>query len=232
MTYALAMVTRDRMRSLSDVPLPAPPPRADVTPSATRSDVAPRPGQSKSSLPPDAKGAEAEAVADEDVPFPQGAFSPDEAIDEQISELERWAEANESRERNEGIRFWVLRGTAFLAAVFAAIGGPLGFNRTSTVLAGIAALFIAVDAAWPGSSLRNPHRRAVYDLRALQNTIKLRWDKVRLAYPNPTGARRVANALALLDAIQAKREDIGRYLGSAEASPGIGRSSDSRKTIV
>jgi hypothetical protein len=112
--------------------------------------------------------------------------------------------------------------------VFAAIGGSLGFARTSAVLAGVAALFIAVDAAWPGSSLRNPHRRAVYDLRALQNTIRLRWDKVRLAYPNPTGARRVANALALLDAIQAKREDIGRYLGSAEASPGIG-SSDPRK---
>lgn len=222
------MVTRDRMRSLSDVPLPPPPPRTDVTPSAaTRSDMAPRPSQTKSSLPPEAKSPEAEG-ADEDIPFPQGAYSPDDAIDEQISELERWAAANERRERNESIRFWVLRGTAFLAAVFAAIGGSLGFARTSAVLAGVAALFIAVDAAWPGSSLRNPHRRAVYDLRALQNTIRLRWDKVRLAYPNPTGARRVANALALLDAIQAKREDIGRYLGSAEASPGIG-SSDPRK---
>jgi hypothetical protein len=89
------------------------------------------------------------------------------------------------------------------------------------VLGGISALFIAIDAAWPGSSLRNPHRRAVFDLRALQNTIRLRWDKVRLAYPNPTGSRRVANALALLDAIQVKREDIGRYLGSAEASGGL-----------
>jgi len=221
------MVTRDRMRSLSDVPLP-PPPRADPVPSASRSDVAPRPGQSKSSLPPDPRSPEIDAV-DEDIPFPQGAFSPDDAIDQQIADLERWAEANERRERNESTRFWILRGTAFLAAVFSGVVCSLGFVRASTVLAGIAALFIAVDSAWPGASLRNPYRRAVYDLRALQNTIKLRWDKVRLAYPNPTGARRVANALALLDAIQAKREDIGRYLGSAEASPGL---SEQRKTAT
>lgn len=222
------MVTRDRMRSLSDVPLP-PPPRAEgATP---RSDVAPRPSQTKSSLPPEPKAQEADAAPDEDIPFPQGAFAPDEAIDEQIADLERWAAANERRERNESVRFWILKGTACLGAVFAAIAGPLGFVRVSTVLAGVAALFIAIDAAWPGSSLRNPYRRAVYDLRALQNTIKLRWDKVRLAYPNPTGARRVANALALLDAIQAKREDIGRYLGSAEASPGI-VPSESRKTAT
>jgi hypothetical protein len=166
---------------------------------------------------------------DEDIPFPQGAFSPDDAIDEQIADLERWAAANERRERSESNRFWILRGTAFLAAVFAGVVCSLGYVRASTVLAGVAALFIAVDSAWPGASLRNPYRRAVYDLRALQNTIKLRWDKVRLAYPNPTGARRVANALALLDAIQAKREDIGRYLGSAEASPGL---SNERKTAT
>jgi len=223
------MVTRDRMRSLSDVPLP-PPPKAEGA--QTRSDVAPRPSQTKSSMPPDPRSPDVEPASDEDIPFPQGAFSPDDAIDSQIADLERWAAANERRERNESVRFWVLKGTACLAAVCAAIAGPLGFARVSTVLAGVAALFIAIDAAWPGSSLRNPFRRAVYDLRALQNTIKLRWDKVRLAYPNPTGARRVANALALLDAIQTKREDIGRYLGSAEASPGIDSRGDSRKTAT
>jgi hypothetical protein len=206
------------MRSLSDVPLP-PVPRADSSPPpVARSDVAPRPSRS-SNLPPvpETPGE----VADADLQFPPGAFSPDDAIDEQIADLERWAVANERRENIENRRFWILRGTAFVTAVLAAIGASLGYGRAVSILAGVAALFITIDAAWPGASLRNPHRRAVYDLRALQNTIKLRWDRVRLAYPNPTGARRVANALALLDAIQAKREDIGRYLGSAEASPGI-----------
>src|SRR5438552_1139583 len=114
------MVTRDRMRSLSDVPLP-PPPRTEGTPTGSaRSDVAPRPGQSKSSLPPDARSPEIDGI-DEDVPFPQGAFSPDDAIDEQIADLERWAVANERRDRSESVRFWVLKGTALLAVVAAAI---------------------------------------------------------------------------------------------------------------
>src|SRR5689334_9595378 len=124
------MTTRDRMRSLSDVPLP-PPPRADAVPSGARSDVAPRPTQTKSSLPPDPRAPEIEGV-DEDIPFPQGAFSPDDAIDQQIADLERWAAANERRERNESTRFWILRGTAFLAAVFAAVLGSLGSSRIAT----------------------------------------------------------------------------------------------------
>jgi hypothetical protein len=172
---------------------------------------------------PDVRAAYGEP--EEELAFPPGAFSPDDAIDQQIADLEKWAAAQERQEKSESLRFWILRGTAFVSAVLAAISGPLGFLRAPMILAGVSALFLAVDSAWPGSSTRHPHRRAVYDLRALQNTIKLRWDKVRLAYPNPTGTKRVANALALLDAIQVKREDIGRYLGSAEASSGLkGRS--------
>jgi hypothetical protein len=154
-------------------------------------------------------------IAAEGAEFPPGAFSPDEAIDAQIADLERWAKANERREREDRGRFWVLRGTAFLGAVLSGITGALDHGRASVILAGVAALFIAIDAAWPGAS-RNGWGRAVYDLRALQGSIRLRWDKVRLAYPNPTGSKRVAHALALLDSIQAKREEIGKYLGSAE----------------
>jgi hypothetical protein len=205
------------MRSLSDVPLP-PVPRAEA---AGRSDLPPRAGLSSPSIPADPRTAVSDA--DIEVPFPPGAFSPDDAIDEQIADLERWAVANERREQAEGLRFWILRGMAFVSAVLAAVMVQFAFTRASAIAAGVAAAFIAIDSAWPGSSGRNPYRRAVYDLRALQGTIKLKWDKVRLAYPNATGARRVANALALLDAIQAKREDIGRYLGSAEASPGVKR---------
>jgi hypothetical protein len=214
------MGPRERMRSLSDVPLP--PPRPDTSASVAGA----RPDPTKTNPPPpasipDVRATYGAAEADDEVQFPPGAFSPDDAIDQQIADLERWAQANEKQERSERARFWVLRGTAFVSAVLAAIAGPLGVAQAPMVLGGVAALFIAVDAAWPGASLRQPHRRAVYDLRALQNTIKLRWDKVRLAYPNPTGQKRVANALALLDAIQVKREDIGRYLGSAEASSGL-----------
>jgi hypothetical protein len=213
-------MARDRMLSLSDVPLP---PSPDATPHpAHRSDVAPR-GHSTSGLPSDPRAGGQFEIADAEAGFPPGAFSPDSAIDDQIADLERWAVATEARERRESLRFWILRGGAFLSAVAATIVSALGDMRAATILAGAAALFVAIDAAWPGTSLRSTHKRAVYDLRSLQGTVKLKWDKVRLAYPNPTGARRVANALALLDANQAKRDDIGRYLGSAESSTGVKR---------
>ena len=46
---------------------------------------------------------------------------------------------------------------------------------------------------------------------------------MRLAHQDPAAPQRTAHALALLDHVQAKREEIGKYLGSAEASPGVKR---------
>lgn len=151
------------------------------------------------------------------------AFAPESAIDEQIADLERWALGNLARERREKMRFWVLRGTAFLCAAGAAVAAGFAVSKLAIILAGLAALAVAVDAAWPSGTFKNPHQRAVYDLRELQNTLKLRWDKVRLAHPDPGTRERVAHALALLDSVQAKREEIGKYLGNAEPSPGVQR---------
>jgi hypothetical protein len=156
-------------------------------------------------------------------PRPLPGFAPDSAIDEQIADLERWALGNLARERREKLRFWVLRGIGFLAAVGAAVAAGLGGAKAAIVLGGLAALAVAVDSAWPGSAFKNPHQRAVYDLRELQNTLKLRWDKVRLAHPDPNARERIAHALALLDSVQAKRDEIGKYLGNSEPSPGVQR---------
>ena len=150
-----------------------------------------------------------------------GAFAPESAIDDQIAELERWALGNLARDRREKVRFWVLRGVAFLGAAGAAVAAGFALAKVAIVLAGLAALAIAVDAAWPSGTFRNPHQRAVYDLRELQNTLKLRWDKVRLAHPDPAARERIAHALALLDSVQTKREEIGKYLGNAAPSPGV-----------
>jgi len=156
-----------------------------------------------------------------------GSFAPDAAIDEQIADLERWALGNLARDRREKLRFWVLRGLAFLGAAGAGVAAGFGISKLAIVLSGLGALAIAVDAAWPTGSFRNPHQRAVYDLRELQNTLKLRWDKVRLAHPDAAARERIAHALTLLDAVQSKREEIGKYLGNAEPSPGVQR--DSRR---
>jgi hypothetical protein len=153
-----------------------------------------------------------------------GAFAPQIAIDSQIADLERWALANVRSDRRQTLRFWALKGVAFVGAVVAAVLAALGHQQVVVVFASISALCVAIDAAWPSSSFRNAHARAVQDLRELENALKLKWDKVRLANPDPKAPARIAHALALLDEVQAKREEIGKYLGAAEASPDVQRS--------
>lgn len=204
------MAVSDSVRPLP--PLSGPPIRHSITSDAPRSGFAPADNAPRFDEPSEAYEARS-----------PGAFAPESAIDDQIADLERWALGNLSRDRLEKTRFWILRGVAFLGAAGAAVAAGFAVGKVAIVLAGLAALAVAVDAAWPSGSFRNPHQRAVYDLRELQNTLKLRWDKVRLAHPDPAARERIAHALALLDSVQAKREEIGKYLGNAEPSPGVQR---------
>jgi hypothetical protein len=162
-----------------------------------------------------------EAEIDALARIPAG-FAPETAIDDQIEDLERWAAANLRQDRSEKIRFWLLRGITFLGASGAAVAAGLALGKLAVGLGAAAALAIAIDSAWP-VAFRNPSLRAVHDLRELQNMLKLRWDKVRLAHPDPTAPQRVAHAMAMLDAVQAKREEIGKYLVRAEPSQGVMR---------
>ena len=186
--------------------------RVTATSEAPRSGFAPSDNVPR--FDPDAEGYE---------PRASGTFAPESAIDDQIAELERWALANLARDRREKLRFWVLRGIAFLGASGAAVAAGFAVGKVAIVLAGLAALAVAIDAAWPSGAFKNANQRAVYDLRELQNTLKLRWDKVRLAHPDPQARERIAHSLALLDSVQAKREEIGKYLGNSEPSPGVQR---------
>jgi hypothetical protein len=151
------------------------------------------------------------------------AFSAEHALNEQIDDLERWVEASLRRQRRVVLRFWALRVPAMLAALLAIGAGAFGL---ATVFAGLAAgvaLLLAADAVWSAAASRSPLRRALYDLRELQNTVKLRWDRVRLAHPDAESSKRVAYALALLDSIQVKRDDVNRYLVGLVPSPSVGK---------
>jgi len=211
-------------------PLPTPPPPRPSIPSVPHIDLATivgrraaaEYGRSNGSTPPEP--AHVESVEATEV-FRPGSFAPEKAIDEQIHDLERWVQANLTRTRNEELRFWVLRGLAISGALLAALMAKQDSPHVTILASVLAALCVAIDAAWPSDSFRNVHQRAVCDLRELQNTLKLRWDKVCLAHPDSSAPQRTAHALALLDQVQNKREEIGRYLGSAEASPGIQRDS-------
>ncbi len=208
--YSAYMAVSDSVRPLP--PLSGPPMRGSISSEAPRSGFAPA----------DVSRFDTEAHEGSE-PRALGNFAPESAIDDQIADLERWALGNLARERRDRLRFWVLRGIAFLGGAGAAVAAGFAMSKVAIVLSGLGALAVAVDAAWPAGAFKNSHQRAVYDLRKLQNTLKLRWDKVRLAHPDPHARERVAHALALLDSVQSKREEIGKYLGNAEPSPGVQR---------
>jgi hypothetical protein len=147
-------------------------------------------------------------------------FSPDKAVAEQLAALEAWAETNEKDALAGVARFWLLKGPAFVCAVAASATESFGQGRAVIVLGAVAALAIAVDAAWTGPSVQ-VNRRAIHDIRGLQNAVKLKWDKVRISYPDPKDPARSSEALSILDAIQTKRDDITRYLASPQASPPV-----------
>ena len=146
-------------------------------------------------------------------------FSPDHAVAEQLSALESWALANERDARNGALRFWLLKGVGFVCAVAASVAASFGQVRPVVILGAVVALAVAVDAALSGSTTQI-NRRALQDIRHLQNTVKLKWDKVRISRPEGKDPARSAEALAILDAIQTKRDEIARYLASPQASPG------------
>src|SRR6188768_2274652 len=176
-------------------PLPTPPPPRPSIPSVPHIDLATivgrraaaEYGRSNGSTPPEP--AHVESVEATEV-FRPGSFAPEKAIDEQIHDLERWVQANLTRTRNEKLRFWVLRGLAISGALLAALMAKQDSPHVTILASVLAALCVAIDAAWPSDSFRNVHQRAVCDLRELQNTLKLRWDKVSPAHRARAGAAR------------------------------------------
>ena len=156
-------------------------------------------------------------------PITGDGFSPEDSLSEQLDDLEHWVKANMRRDRRETIRFWLLRVPALTYALLTTATAPLAVPQLVATLAATVALLVVIDAAWPAATLQNPLTRALHDLRELQNTAKLRWDRVRLAYPEPNHPKRIAHGLALLDAIHAERQDIGKYLAGFVASPSVGR---------
>jgi hypothetical protein len=145
-------------------------------------------------------------------------FSPDKAVSDQLAALESWAETNE-RDRSSAVtRFWLLKGPAFVCAVAASAAQSFDQGRVVIVLGAVAALAIAIDAAWSGPAVQ-VNKRAIHDIRSLQNAVKLKWDKVRISHPDPKDPARSAEALAILDSIQGKRDEISRYLASPQSSP-------------
>jgi len=138
------------------------------------------------------------------------ATPEEKTIANHLIDLEVWGLASERRARWNVMRFWILNVLAFLCAV-AALGAELySDGETVAVFGAVAAGAIAFDAAWSGPK-SYVLKRAISEIRNLQNAVKLRWDKVVIAHPDPTDPVRSSEARAILEAARAESEDIEQY---------------------
>jgi hypothetical protein len=144
--------------------------------------------------------------------------APEKAIAEQLEALDQWAMANRRDGRRSVARYCLLKGPALVCIVAALVAESLAEGQGVIVLTALAAVAIAIDAAWSSPSTQ-AHKRAISDIRELENAVKVKWDKIRIARPDPRDPSRSAEALAILDSIRQKREAIGRTLASRSAVP-------------
>jgi hypothetical protein len=139
------------------------------------------------------------------------------AIADQLAGLERWANANRRHATRTAVRFWLLKAVAGGGAIAASVAASFGWMPWVAALTALVVLAVAIDSA--SSAPPNfAHEMAFADIRHLQNTVKLSWDKVCVSRPDPQDPARQLAAIAILDDIQARRDQIRRYMGSPEAA--------------
>jgi len=144
------------------------------------------------------------------------------AIADQLAGLERWASANRRHATRTAVRFWLLKAVAGGGAIAASVAASFGWMSWVAALTALVVLAVAIDSA--SSAPPNfAHEMAFADIRHLQNAVKLSWDKVCVSHPDPQDPARQLAAIAILDNIQAKREQIRRYMASPEAALGPGQ---------
>jgi hypothetical protein len=139
--------------------------------------------------------------------------APEKAIADQLETLDRWADVNRRNGRRAVARYCLLKGPALVCVVAAMVSESLAGGEGVIVLTALAAVAIAIDAAWSSPSSQ-PYKNAMAEIKELQNAVKLRWDKIRIAHPDPRDPSRSAEALAILDSIERKREAIANALGN------------------
>jgi len=152
-----------------------------------------------------------------------GDLDPEKALSAELEHLERWARTIVWGGRFEGLRSALLRSLALLGSGAAAGLGLMGRQELVVPLCALAALAIAVHAASPRVTALAVHRRALCEIRDLQDLLKIRWHKVRLVCSHVDSQKRLEAALQLMALLDEHRKEIGRSLGNAEPSVQIPR---------
>jgi hypothetical protein len=205
-------------------PSPTPPVRLGTLPAPS---VPPPPRSQRPAEPP---------VRDRDPPLtlipsplPPPPVSGDSAIADQLAGLELWAMSNRKGANRTAVQFWLLKAVAGGGAIGASVAASFGWEHGVVALTALVVIAIAVDSA--SSAPPNlAHQRTFADIRHLENAIKLKWDKICMTCPDAQDPVRQSAAIAILDDIQARRDQIRRYMGSPEAGPASRHAKPSART--
>lgn len=148
--------------------------------------------------------------------------SDEEVIRGQLDSLSAWALANNADARHDRRRYWLFKIPAIVCAASTSALEAFGFGAVVILLGVVAAVCIAIDAAYPGGLLHNTHRRAANELSLLVDRVQTEWDEITVAWRDastPEALQERTEALrALLKMLQDEKSRINQYLTAGEAS--------------
>jgi hypothetical protein len=136
-----------------------------------------------------------------------------------VTNLFDYAKANERDARQDNINYWALKAPAIVGAAAASAFEAFGVGAAVIVLATVAAICSAVDAARPRGLLHNVHRKAANEASLAGTALQAGWHLIQIECANDPDARRT-RAADLLREAQAERQRISSYVTAAEASLG------------
>jgi len=188
-------------------PKPAPP--ASAVPSALR------PGP----LPAAAAGPTALRAITEIAPSPAGspvshvADAMPIALQEQLMDLETWAQANRRDAKWDTVKFWALKIPAIVVSAGSGVFAYFKVDSVAVIGGAVASLCVLIDALNPGGALRNAHLRAFNELRILQGRMKAEWQVGFLLNEN-----RNTLAAKIIEGATKEKERINDAITNAETS--------------
>jgi hypothetical protein len=97
------------------------------------------------------------------------------ALKDQLTSLETWAQGNRRDSKWDAMRFWALKIPAIVVSAGSGVSAYFKLNSLAVIGGAVASLCVLIDALNPGGALRNAHLRAFNDLRILQDRMKSEW---------------------------------------------------------
>lgn len=128
---------------------------------------------------------------------------------DQLNELEVWAQANRKESRRDTFGFWILKAPAIMASTGSGILAYIDIKLVGLIAGFIAAVCVLIDAAYPRGMLRNTHLRAYHDIRNLTAEMAGKWR-------SREGGNDVDVARRIIREAESERHRIAGYIRDAE----------------